>query len=179
MSDGDPQATELVAEAVYSELRRLARGALAREHRNHSLQPTALVNEAFVRLLQGEAVDWQDRQHFFFLAARMMRRIVIEYFRHKDTGKSIKPELQRPLDEAVVFTEDRAEEALIVNEALDRLADFDARASRVVELKYFGGLTNEQVADVLNVSAKTVVRDWNAARDWLRGHYGLARGSAQ
>ncbi len=168
MSHGDPAAIEVVADTVYAELKRLAYGLIAHENQRHSLQPTLLVNEAFLRLIRGEPIEWQDRKHFFTLAARMMRRIVIDYFRAKDAEKRPPRELQLPIEHAVLFSDERRDEALIVDQALTRLADFDARAAQVVELRYFAGLTLEQIGELLKVHERTVKRDWQVAQAWLR-----------
>jgi len=172
MSAGEAEAAEHVAAAVYLELHRLAGFAMNRETRHHSLQPTLLVNEAFLRLLKGQPVDWQDRGHFFTLAAKIMRRIVTDHFRELDAQKRPPRQLQLSLEDAVVFSDYRREEALMVDEALDELGKVDSRAAKVVELRYFGGLTVEQTASVLNVADKTVQRDWDMAKWWLRRHFG-------
>lgn len=167
MSQGDAEAAEVVANSVYKELKRLARSVMSHEYRTHSLQPTLLVNEAFLRLIRGEPIQWQDRQHFYVLAGRMMRRIVIDHFREKDASKRPPARLQLSLDDVVVISEERSQEALIIDEALDQLAAFDARAAQVVELRYFAGLTIEEIAEVLKKDPRTVKRDWRVARAWL------------
>jgi RNA polymerase sigma-70 factor, ECF subfamily len=171
MSAGESQAAERVAEVVYQELHRLATHAVRREGRYHSLQPTALVNEAFLRLLNGRGIEWQDRSHFFALAARMMRRIIIDYFRGQSAAKRPPKHLQVPMDDAVAFREDRRDEALMVDQALNQLNEIDARAASVVELRYFGGLTFEQAAEILGVRERTVKRDWEMAQWWLRRYF--------
>jgi RNA polymerase sigma factor (TIGR02999 family) len=171
MSEGDRQAAEHVASAVYRELHRLAANALSRERRNVSLQPTLLVNEAFLRLLNGQPLVWNDRKHFFSLAARMMRRIIVDYFRGQNAGKRPPRHLQLATDEVVVISDDHRDEALMVDEALNRLSEIDARAAEVVELRYFGGLTFDEVAGVLGVADRTVKRDWEMAQWWLRQYF--------
>jgi RNA polymerase sigma-70 factor (ECF subfamily) len=172
MSAGEAEAAEHVATAVYQELHRLAGAFIRRETRHHSLQPTLLVNEAFLRLLKGQPVDWQDRNHFFTLAAKIMRRIVTDHFRGQGAQKRPSRQLQLSLEDVLVFSDDRRDEALMVDEALDELSKVDWRAGKVVELRYFGGLTIDQTADVLNVADKTVKRDWDMAKWWLKRYFG-------
>jgi RNA polymerase sigma factor (TIGR02999 family) len=171
MSAGESDAAEQVASAVYAELRRLASSALRGENRQHSLQPSLLVNEAFLQLLKGQPIDWQDRNHFFSLAARMMRRIIVDYFRGARAQKRPPRDLQLPAEEGLAFSEDRREEVLMVDEALDRLRAIDARAAQVVELRYFAGLSIEETAEVLKINARTVKRDWSMARFWLARYF--------
>ena len=168
MTDGDPKAAESVAEAVYGELRHMAAGRLFRERRDHSLQPTLLVNEVFLRLLRMKRVNWNDRGHFFALAARLMRRIVVDYFRERNALKRPPRALQLTLDQSIIFNEDRRDEALMVDEALERFAQLDPRAAQTVELRYFGGLSAEQTAESLGVTVRTIHRDWAAAQAWLK-----------
>lgn len=171
MSAGETQAAEHVAEVVYRELHRLASGALRRERRHNSLQPTLLVNELFLRLLKGRPVAWQDRSHFFCLAARMMRRVIVDYFRGQGAVKRPPTQLRSSIEEVMVFSVDRRDEALIVDQALDHLSEIDSRTARVVELRYFGGLTFEETAVILNVSERTVKRDWEMAQWWLKQYF--------
>jgi RNA polymerase sigma-70 factor (ECF subfamily) len=171
MSAGEESAAEHVASVVYRELHRLASGALRRERRYHSLQPTLLVNEAFLRLLNGKPVTWQDRRHFFSLAARMMRRIIIDYFRGQSANKRPPKNLQLSVDDAVVFRDDRRDEALMVDQALNKLSEIDSRSAMVVEFRYFGGLTLEETAEILAVGERTVKRDWEMARWWLKQYF--------
>jgi len=171
MGMGEQEATEHVASLVYQELHRLAAAVINRETRDHSLQPTLLVNEAFLRLMKGQPVDWQDRGHFFALMARMMRRIVVDHFRSEGAQKRPSPQLRLSLEDAVVFADDRRDEALMVDEALDDFSKVDARAAEVVELRYFGGLETGQIAEILGISDRTVKRDWQAAKWWLERHF--------
>jgi RNA polymerase sigma-70 factor, ECF subfamily len=168
MSAGDAEAAEIVAGAVYGELKRLARNVMARENRMHSLEPTILVNEAFLRLIRGEPIEWADRKHFFVLASRMMRRIVIDYFRARQADKRPPRTMQLQIEDSMVISEERRDEALMVDQALTRLAKFDERAAQVVEMRYFGGMTLEQVGEILSVHERTVKRDWLVAQAWLR-----------
>jgi len=178
MSAGEPEAAEHAAAVVYQELHRLAGAVIHGESRYHSLQPTLLVNEAFMRLLKGQPVDWQDRNHFFTLAAKIMRRVVTDHFRGQDAQKRPSRQHQLSLEDVLIFSDDRREEALMVDTALDELSKVDARASQVVELRYFGGLTIDQTANVLNVADKTVKRDWDMARWWLKRYFGDPGSSA-
>lgn len=156
-----------VAPLVYEELRRLAHRYMHAERPDHTLQATALVNEAYLRLADQTDPHWRDRNHFFAAAARMMRHILVDYARSRQRSKrgggAVKVELH---DEAIV-SESQADQLVDLNDALERLAGLDRRASQVVELKYFGGMNNDEVADVLAISAITVRRDWEFAKAWL------------
>jgi RNA polymerase sigma-70 factor (ECF subfamily) len=168
VSEGDAKAQDQLFQKVYGELRRLARGAMRNERRDHTLQPTALVNEAFIRLVGTDSIAWVDRKHFFAVAAQIMRRVLIDYARGLHTRK--KNAGQRvELDSALTFTEEKSTALLALDEALDRLEAREPRQCRVVELRYFGGLTTEETAEILGVSSKTVKRDWKVARAWLHG----------
>lgn len=171
MSAGEASAADRVAAIVYQELRRLASIAIGYDHQALSLEPTLLVNEAFLRLIKSKPVDWQDRKHFYALASRMMRRVLIDYFRARSACKRPPGELRLSLEHAVIFSVERQDEALIVDEALNRLHDVDSRAAQVVEMRYFGGFTVEQIAETLGVVEKTVKRDWEMARWWLRRYF--------
>jgi RNA polymerase sigma factor (TIGR02999 family) len=167
-SAGDPAARDQLITVVYQELRWRAAGQLRGERRGHTLQPTALVHEAYVRLLGRSDVPWENRAHFFTTAAGTMRRILVDHARARRAQKR-DGALDRVALEGTpfVFDDDDADRLLIVNDALDQLAQWDERQARVVELKFFGGLTVEEIADALGVSAKTVKRDWALARAWL------------
>ncbi len=168
MSEGDENAAGLAAEEVYAVLRFLARSVLSREAQHHSLQPTLLVNEAFVRLLSGANVDWKNRQHFYLLCARMMRRIVVDYFRHKRAAKRPSRDCQVPIEDVFAISDDSADEIMAVDEALVHLQKFDPRAAQVVELRYFAGRDDAQIAEILGISVRTVRRDWLASRLFLK-----------
>jgi RNA polymerase sigma-70 factor, ECF subfamily len=164
---GDAEAASRLVPLVYRELRRLAASYMRRERPDHTLQPTALVHEAYLKLVEQRAVNWQSRAHFFGVAAQLMRRILIDHarghLRQKRGG-----EIQKvSLDEALAFFDQRAEEVLAVDESLQRLAHMDPRQARVVEMRFFAGLSVEEVAEVLQVSRKTVKRDWSVAKAWL------------
>ncbi|HEX8162520.1 MAG TPA: sigma-70 family RNA polymerase sigma factor [Pyrinomonadaceae bacterium] len=166
-SGGDRNAPERLMPFVYDELRRLARSFLARERGAHTLQPTALVHEAYVRLVDQRAVDWQNRAHFYGIAASMMRRVLIDHARAHATEKRGGAAIRLSLDDVQVPLEQRASDLLALDEALERLAQFDERKSRIVEMRFFAGLKDEEIAEVLGVTARTVLRDWKKARLWL------------
>jgi len=166
-SKGDEAALERLIPAVYQELRRMADHYLRGEDSGHSLQPTALVHEAYLRLIDQTKVEWQNRAHFFGVAAQMMRRILIDHAKAKHRVKRGGTAVKVMLDENANFTHERASELLALDDALQRLARMDERKSRIVELRYFGGLTVEETAQVLGISDKTVMRDWNLAKAWL------------
>ena len=164
--DGNQSALDELYPLVYDELHRLARRYMSRERKGHTLQTTALINEAYVRLV-GQKVDWANRSHFFAISAQIMRRILIDHARRHAYAKRGGGAQQVSLDEAATVTPDQSGELIRLDEALKSLAEMDPRRSQVVELRYFGGLNNEEIAGVLNVSENTVTRDWNMARAWL------------
>lgn len=166
---GNPAAEAKLIPAVYEQLHRLANHYMRQERPDHTLQPTALVNEAYLRLTAQPIIDWKDRAHFFGVAARVMRQIVIEYARAhgaKKRGAFIQKVF---LDEALEFSPERSRELIALDEALKNLEQLSPRQSRVVELRFFGGLSVEETAEVLGTSPRTVKRDWNVARAWLYG----------
>ena len=166
-SNGDPVALDQLMPMVYSELRSLASRYLRRERIDHTLQPTALVNEAYLRLVDQRSVQWQNRAHFFGVAAQMMRRILVDHAKSHHRAKRGGGARNVSLDEAIGVTDERAAGLVVLDEALTRLAELDERKSRVVELRYFGGLSVEETAEVLQVSVNTVLRDWKLAKAWL------------
>lgn len=167
-SDGDEAAFERLLPLVYDELRRLARGYLRAERGGHTLQTTAIVHEAYLRLVDRRQVKWQNRAHFFAVAAQAMRRLLVDHARTKRRVKRGGNDRQQvSLDEAMYLTNEKSGELILLDEALSRLQTIEPRQSRVVELRYFGGLTNEEVAEILKISANTVMRDWSLARAWL------------
>ena len=165
--DGDQSALDELNPLVYDELHRLARRYMSRERKGHTLQTTALINEAYVRLVGQKNVHWANRSHFFAISAQIMRRILIDHARRHGYAKRGGGAQQVSLEEAAGVTPDQSGELLRLDEALKSLAEMDPRRSQVVELRYFGGLNNEEIAGVLNVSENTVTRDWNMARAWL------------
>jgi RNA polymerase sigma factor (TIGR02999 family) len=166
MTSGDPAAADRLLPLVYAELHRLAAAYMRRERQDHTLQPTALINEAYLRLA-GEEVNWHNREHFIGVAANVMRRVLVDYARaHK--AEMRRGGLRRvELDEGVAISEERFEELLSLDEALNRLMELNPRQARVVELRYFGGLSVEQIASILGIAPRSVKRDWALARIWL------------
>jgi RNA polymerase sigma factor (TIGR02999 family) len=165
--DGDDGALEQLLPLVEAELRRLARGYMARERRGHTLQTTALVNEAFLRLTQARDVPWQDRAHFLGIAARLMRRVLVDHARARNFQKRGGALQQVTLDDAVAIAQQPALDLVALDRALQALAAVDERKERVIELRFFGGLSVEETAEVLKVSTDTVKRDWRLAKLWL------------
>jgi RNA polymerase sigma factor (TIGR02999 family) len=165
--DGDDAALEQLTPLVEAELRRLARAYMARERRDHTLQATALVNEAFLRLTEARRVRWQDRAHFLGISARLMRRVLVDHARARGYRKRGGGAERVTLVESLVASPEVALDVVALDRALDTLAAVDVRKSRVVELRYFGGLSVEETAEVLHVSADTVKRDWRLAKLWL------------
>jgi RNA polymerase sigma-70 factor, ECF subfamily len=172
---GQEDAGDRLLPLVYEELRRLARGYMARERDNHTLQPTALVHEAFLRLVDQRDVAWQDRAHFLAIAAQAMRRVLLDHAR-RHRAKKRDGGQRETLDEGALGDArgSASLDILALDQALVRLADFDPRALRVVELRYFAGLDVEETAEVLGLSTATVKRDWRDARAWLRRELDLA-----
>ena len=166
-SDGDQAALEKLTPLVYAELRRLAKGYMFGERPGHTLQTTALINEAYMRLIDWKNVRWQGRAHFFGVAAQVMRRILVDFARARHYAKRGGAAQQVSLDEAVTIHEDRSAELIALDEALKSLAEIDPRKSQVVELRFFGGLSAKETAEALKVSQRTVEREWNSARAWL------------
>jgi len=174
--EGNQHAFERLSELVYDELRRMARGYLAGERRDHTLQPTALVHETYLRLVDQTAMAFEDRRHFFALAATTMRRILVDHARGQRCEKRGGDQQRVTLDAVgELAAADRAAEVLAVDEALERLAVEDRLKASVVELRFFGGLTNDEVASVLGLSEPTVRRHWRTAKLWL--HRELQRAS--
>jgi RNA polymerase sigma factor (TIGR02999 family) len=167
-SKGDENALERLVPLVHRELKLIARRCMAGERAGHSLQATALVNEAYVRLIDGKAVQWQDRAHFLAVAARVMRRILVDHARSRGYKKRGGGAARVTLDEALVVASDSRQDFVALDDALQALAAFDERKSRVIELRFFGGLTVEETAAVLNVSRDTVMRDWRLAKAWMQ-----------
>lgn len=175
-SNGDPASLEQLLPLVNAELRRLAGRYMRRENAGHTLQTSALVNEAYLRLIDQKHVQWQNRAHFFGIAAQLMRRILIDHARSHQYAKRGGGAIQVSLDETAAVSEARAAELLAVDEALEKLTAMDARKGRIVELRFFGGLTEEEAAEVMDVSVPTIQREWRAAKAWL--HRMLTEGEA-
>jgi len=167
-SDGDESARDELMSVVYQELHRLAHNYMKNESPGHTLQTSALVNEAFLRLVDQKNVKWQNRAHFFGLAAQMMRRILVDYARSRTYAKRGGGIQDLPLEDALVISPERTEQVVVLDETLDRLAEFDPRKCKIVEFRFFAGLNIEETAEVLDVSPGTVMRDWTLAKAWLR-----------
>jgi len=167
-SNGDQAARDQLMPVVYQELHRLAHHYMKRESPGHTLQTSALVNEAFVRLVGQKDVQWQSRAHFLGIAATMMRRVLVDYARNRQYAKRGGGVRPLSLEEGLIVSDERSAEVIDLHEALERLAEFDPRKSQMVELRFFGGLNIEETAEVLAVSPGTVMRDWTLAKAWLR-----------
>jgi len=164
-NDGDEQALEKLVPLVYSELRRLARGYMRGERQGHTLQTTALINEAFLRLVDWKNVSWQNRAHFFGVSAQLMRRILVDFARAR-RGKRGGDASRVTLDEALIPAQSGTD-VVAVDDALKSLEVMDPRKGRIVELRFFGGLSTEETAEVLKISTRTVEREWSLAQAWL------------
>lgn len=173
-SKGDKTALDKLFPLVERELHRLAHSYMRRENRDHTLQTTALVNEAYLRLVDQKNTRWQNRAHFFGIAAQIMRRILLNYARDRQRMKRGGDAIQVSLSEAELVSGTKASELIALDEALDRLSAIDERKAKVVEFRYFGGLSVEETAEVLQVSSITVTRDWNMAKAWLAREIGNA-----
>ncbi len=167
-SNGDRAALDELTPLVYEELYRLAHHHMSRERPGHTLQTSALVNEAYVRLIDQKNVRWQNRAQFFSIASRLMRRILVDHARSHHSAKRGGDIRRVSLDEAAVVARERAAELVALDEALNSLAAIDPRKSQVVELRFFGGMSVEETAEVLGVSPVTVMRDWSTAKAWLQ-----------
>lgn len=165
--NGSRDALDKLFPIVYDELRRLAANRLRGERSDHTLQPTALVHEAYLRLIEQHSADWQNRAHFFGLAAEMMRRILVNHAVKNNADKRFGNQTRLALDEIIDFTQGQDVNLILVDEALNKLAEFDPKQAKIVELKFFAGLTNEEIAEVVGVSDSTVKREWRIAKAWL------------
>ena len=172
---GDEAALERLVPLVQRELHRIARRCMGGERAGHSLQATALLNEAYVRLIDGAAVAWQDRAHFYAVCARLMRRILVDHARARNYQKRGGGVRHVTFDEALVVTAEPSQDFEALDDALQALARFDERKSRVIELRFFGGLTVDETASVLDVSPDTVHRDWRLAKAWLQAEMKAGR----
>jgi RNA polymerase sigma factor (TIGR02999 family) len=171
-SSGDKAAIDKLMPLVYEELRRLAHHYMGRERPGHTLQTTAIVNEAYLQLINQRNVQWQNRAHFFGIAAHLMRRVLADYARSRQYDKRGGGVRQVSLEEAMVVSEERVADMVALDDALNTLAEIDVRKSRIVEMRFFGGLSIEETAEVLGVSPGTVMRDWTMAKAWLRREIG-------
>ena len=166
-SDGDEAALDRLAPLVQSELRRLASHYMRRERSDHLLQTSALINEAYLRLIDWKSVRWQNRAHFFGVAARMMRRILVDFARQRPRIEKEAEARHISLEDALAVTDEKDSDLLALDEALSGLAKIDERKSQIVELRFFGGLTVEETAEVMRLAPVTVIREWNKAKAWL------------
>jgi RNA polymerase sigma-70 factor, ECF subfamily len=171
-TEGDAAALEKLIPAVIEELRRLARGYMRRERKGHTLQTSALINEAYIKLVGQKQVHWQNRSHFFAIAATCMRRILMDYAKTRQRAKRGGVARQVEISDSMLMSLEQSEEVLAIDAALDRLAIEDQRKSKVVELRYFGGYSMEEIAEILNLSETTIAREWRLARAWLRREIG-------
>lgn len=165
--EGKLEALDELVPLVHAELRRIARNFMRRQNPGHTLQTTALVNEAFIRLVDSNRVNWQDRNHFFAISAQLMRRVLVDVARRKNSLKRGGERIQVTLDDRLNVSDEKETDLIALDEAMSMLAELNPRQSQIVELRYFGGLTEEQIADTLEISSRTVRRDWNLARAWL------------
>ena len=166
--EGNSESLNELIPLVEGELRNIAHRYMRSERHGHTLQTTALINEAYLRLLADSEIDWQDRAHFIGIAARLMRQILVDYARRAGRGKRAQVGEALPLDESLVYSRSKSAELVHLDDALHQLATLDERKASVVELRYFGGLTVEETAQLLQVSANTVIRDWSLAKAWLK-----------
>jgi len=165
--EGDAHALDQLLPIVYAELRRIADGYLRRERSDHTLQATALVHEAYLKLVKAQGLDWQNREHFFGISANLMRQILVDHARKSTANKRGGNISDLPLDESLTISNDSDANLLLLDESLTKLALIDAQAARIVELRYFAGLTIEETAGILKTSPTTVKREWATARAWL------------
>jgi RNA polymerase sigma factor (TIGR02999 family) len=166
-SEGDNDALEKLLPIVYAELRRIADGYLRRERSGHTLQPTALVHEAYMRLIKAQGLEWKNHEQFFGIAANLMRQILVDHARASSAAKRGGSAPNFQLEEALTISADSDDNLLLLDEALNKLATIDPQAARIVELRYFAGLTIEETAEVLKISPMTIKREWATARAWL------------
>lgn len=164
---GNRLAEEKLIPIVYSKLKRIAAGQLRGEGHAHSLQPTALVHEAYIRLTKLQEIDWQSRSHFFRISATVMRRILVDHARAQQATKRGEGLDPVSLNEATLFSSERPADVIALDDALKRFAEIDPRAAQVVELRFFAGMTEEEIGNVLEIAARTVKRDWHSAKLWL------------
>jgi len=166
-NNGDEAAKEHLLPFVYDELKRQARFLMSKERSNHTLQPTVLVHEAFLKLSEQTGIDWKNRSHFYGFASRMMRQVLVDHARlHAAAKRGGKP-IYFSIDDVQIPVEERADSILSLNEALEQLEKFDEKQAKLVEMKFFGGMNNQEIAEALDISERTVGREWQAARLWL------------
>jgi len=166
-NDGNEAAKEKLLPFVYDELKRQARKMMSSERKDHTLQATALVHEAFLKLDQQAGIDWKNRSHFFGIASRLMRQILIDHARQHGSAKRGSRAIHFSLDDVQVPVEDRADSLLVLNDVLDRLEKLDEQQAKIVEMRFFGGMNNTEIAEAIDISERTVSREWQAAKLWL------------
>jgi len=166
-NNGNEEAKEQLMPYVYDELKRQARFLMSKERPNHTLQPTALVHEAFLKLSEQTGIDWKNRSHFYGFASRMMRQILVDHARSHTAAKRGSQAIHFSIDDVQIPVEERAGSILVLNEVLERLEKFDVQQAKLVEMKFFGGMNNQEIAEALDVSERTVGREWQSARLWL------------
>jgi RNA polymerase sigma-70 factor, ECF subfamily len=164
---GDTDAKERLLPFVYNELKRQARFLMSKERQNHTLQPTALVHEAFLKLNEQTGIDWQNRSHFYGIISRLMRQILVDHARSHAAEKRGSNAIHFSLDDVQIPIEERASSILAVDEVLQKLAEFDERQAQIIEMRFFGGLNNAEIAENLQISERTIGREWQTARLWL------------
>ena len=174
-SNGDVSARDALVPLVYDELRKIARRCLASQRADHTLQPTALVHEAYLRLARRDSLDWRDRVHFFAMAAQMMRQILVDHARKQAAAKRGGNAITLVIDEALVASKESNLDVLALDSAMTKLASLDPRQRQIVELRFFGGLSIEETAQVVNISPATTKREWATARLWL--HQAMSHGA--
>jgi RNA polymerase sigma-70 factor (ECF subfamily) len=166
-SSGDQAALDELIPIIYPDLRRLARAYMGRENSGHTLQTSALINEAYLRLVNQQGVEWKDRSHFFAVAAQVMRHILVDHARRYQSNKRGAGAEHVPFDDMAILCKERATDLIALDDALIRLACIDERKSKIVELRFFGGLTVEETAEVMNLAPITIMREWRAVKAWL------------
>lgn len=166
-NEGNEDAKERLIPYVYDELKRQARLMMSRERAEHTLQPTALVHEAFIRLREQTGIDWKDRNHFYGIASRLMRQILVDHARLHATNKRGNRPIHFSIEDVQIPIQDRADSILALDEVLDKLSRLDETQAKIVEMRFFGGLTNSEIAETLQISERTLGREWQAARLWL------------
>ena len=170
-NEGNREALDQLLPIVYDELRRIARHQLSKERANHTLQATALVNEAYLKLIGQHSVDWQNRAHFFSIAAETMRRILVNHAIERNAQKRGGGATIVSLDDEIDFIHQRDLDVLALDDALSKLAEFDKTQAKIIELRFFGGMTNEEIASVIGVSESTIKREWRMAKAWLQSQF--------
>lgn len=166
-NNGKEGAKDQLLPFVYDELKRQARVFMARERSNHTLQPTALVHEAFLRIAKQSGIDWKDRKHFYGIASRLMRQILVDHARARATEKRGNQAIHFSVEDVQIPIEQRASSIIALNEVLERLEEFDEKQAKIVEMRFFGGLTHSEIAESLEISERTVGREWQSAKLWL------------